>query len=85
MKLPGEAMLTFRIHPDEQNQDRCDLTMTARFRPKGLLGILYWYSVLPFHNVVFTGMLGGIRKSAERQERDASSPTDTPASASQRV
>lgn len=66
MKLPGEAMLTFRIHPDESSGDRCDLTMTARFRPKGLLGILYWYSVLPFHNVVFRGMLGGIRKGSEK-------------------
>lgn len=70
MKLPGEAMLTFRIHPDAQNTNRCDLTMTARFRPKGLLGILYWYSVLPFHNVVFSGMMKGIRQSALKDKPD---------------
>ncbi len=84
MKLPGEAMLTFRIHPDESSPDRCDLTMTARFRPKGLLGILYWYSVLPFHNVVFRGMLGGIRKGSENPRppllvamQNEHTPTDT--------
>lgn len=79
MKLPGEAMLTFRIHPDESSDQRCDLTMTARFRPKGLLGILYWYSVLPFHNVVFRGMLGGIRKGSEQlPPRPPATARDTP-------
>ncbi len=41
--------------------------MTARYRPKGILGILYWYSVLPFHGIVFKGMLKGIKRSAESQ------------------
>lgn len=69
MKLPGEAMLTFRIRPDEQRpKERCELTMSARFRPRGLLGILYWYSVLPFHHLVFRGMLNGIRRAAERSD-----------------
>jgi hypothetical protein len=39
--------------------------MTARFRPKGVFGILYWYSVLPLHNIVFGGMLRGIKRAAE--------------------
>ncbi|GAB2780967.1 SDR family oxidoreductase [Rhabdobacter roseus] len=51
MKLPGEAWLEFRI--DEQNV----LHQTATFRPKGLLGRLYWYAVIPFHFFVFDGML----------------------------
>jgi len=51
MKLPGEAWLEFRI--DENNI----LTQTATFRPLGLLGRLYWYSVLPFHSFIFNGML----------------------------
>ncbi|MCC5822101.1 MAG: SDR family oxidoreductase [Phycisphaerales bacterium] len=73
MKLPGEAMLTFRIRPDEQRPEaRCDLTMSARFRPKGLLGILYWYSVLPLHHIVFRGMLGGIRRTAEKIHHERS-------------
>jgi hypothetical protein len=46
--------------------------MTARFRPRGLLGILYWYSVLPLHHIVFGGMLRGIKRAAEgRQETGA--------------
>jgi len=75
MRLPGEAMLTFTIEPkeDEPNdngQARCDFTMSARFMPKGLLGILYWYSVLPFHHIVFKGMLGGIRRAAVEYESE---------------
>lgn len=51
MKLPGEAWLEFKI--DENN---C-LTQTATFRPLGLFGRLYWYSVLPFHGLIFKGMI----------------------------
>jgi hypothetical protein len=64
MKLPGIAMLNFELQPEE-NRGRTILTMTARFRPKGLLGILYWFAVLPLHNFVFGGMLRGIRTVAE--------------------
>jgi hypothetical protein len=42
--------------------------MTARFRPKGLAGIGYWYSVVPLHNIVFGGMLKGIKRAAESSE-----------------
>jgi uncharacterized protein YbjT (DUF2867 family) len=51
MKLPGEAWLEFKI--DENNI----LTQTATFRPLGLSGRLYWYSVLPFHGLIFRGMI----------------------------
>jgi uncharacterized protein YbjT (DUF2867 family) len=54
MKLPGEAWLEFRI--DNQNV----LHQTATFRPLGLLGRLYWYSVLPFHAFIFRGMIRNI-------------------------
>ena len=33
------------------------LIQTATFRPLGLLGRLYWYSVLIFHGIIFKGML----------------------------
>jgi hypothetical protein len=62
MKLPGVANLHFKLEP---KGDRTKLTMTARFRPKGILGIAYWYSVLPLHHIVFGGMLNGIRRAAE--------------------
>ncbi len=50
MKLPGEAWLEFKIVEDRLHQ-------TATFRPLGLLGRLYWYSVLPFHGFIFKGMI----------------------------
>lgn len=50
MRLPGEAWLEFKI---ENNI----LKQTATFRPRGILGRLYWYSVLPFHGFIFTGMI----------------------------
>ena len=70
MKLPGRAMLNFDLEPDG-SAERTKLTMTARFRPKGLVGILYWYAVSPLHNIVFGGMLNGIRRTAESMRRDA--------------
>ena len=57
MRLPGEAWLEFRI--DENNT----LHQTATFRPKGLRGRLYWYSIVPFHYFIFGGMIRGIAKS----------------------
>lgn len=54
MKLPGEAWLEFKI--DDHNV----LRQTATFRPLGLLGRLYWYSVLPFHGFIFNGMINKI-------------------------
>ncbi len=75
MKLPGTATLNFAMTP-EAKEIGTALAMTARFRPKGILGILYWYTVLPLHNVVFGGMLRGIKREAEsgpgRYQRGAS-------------
>ena len=66
MKLPGTATLEFNIEPlASEPGPRSRLTMAARFRPKGLLGLVYWYAVLPLHNIVFGGMLRGIRRAAE--------------------
>ena len=67
MKLPGVALLNFSMKP-AASSGCTSLTMTARFRPKGILGILYWYSVLPLHNLVFGGMLRGIKREAERMD-----------------
>lgn len=68
MKLPGQAMLNFDLASAGPEQPT-DLTMTARFRPKGLVGIMYWYTVVPLHNFVFGGMLKGIRQAAEAKNR----------------
>ncbi len=65
MKLPGEALLEFTIEPIDGASDRVRLTQTARFIPKGLLGLAYWYAVLPAHHFVFNGMLRGIKRAGE--------------------
>ena len=57
MKLPGEAWLEFRI--DEENT----LHQIATFRPRGIFGRLYWYSLVPFHFFIFGGMIDNIIKS----------------------
>lgn len=57
MRLPGEAWLEFSI--DEHDI----LHQTATFRPRGLAGRLYWYSVLPFHYFIFGGMIKNISKA----------------------
>lgn len=50
MKLPGDAWLEFNIKNNT-------LIQTATFRPIGISGRLYWYSVLPFHGFIFKNML----------------------------
>jgi len=55
MKLPGEAWLEFKLEGNT-------LWQTATFRPKGLMGRLYWYSVLPFHGAIFNGMINKLAK-----------------------
>ena len=57
------ATLSFEIDPLSDNQ--CTIVMTARFRSRGLLGIIYWYMVLPLHGIVFNGMLRGLVRTAE--------------------
>ena len=61
MKLPGEAELDFELAPHSSNSTQ--VVMTARFRPRGVLGLAYWYSVYPLHGFVFPVMLRGIAKN----------------------
>ena len=65
MKLPGEALLEFTIEPLPGEASRCRLVQTARFLPRGLLGLAYWYAVMPLHGIVFGRMLRGVRRVAE--------------------
>jgi len=62
MRLPGRAWLTWRI-TTESGETR--ITQTASFRPRGLLGRVYWAAVLPFHRFIFSSMLARIVESAE--------------------
>jgi hypothetical protein len=67
MRLPGEAWLTWDLAPSRAGTT---VTQTALFRPRGLLGRLYWLVLTPFHRFVFPGMLAGLL-----EESDADSHT----------
>jgi uncharacterized protein YbjT (DUF2867 family) len=57
MKVPGEAWLEFQL---EQKEGKWILLQRATFRPLGLWGRLYWYSMYPFHFFIFRKMAQSI-------------------------
>ncbi len=62
MRLPGQAWLRFTVAP---HQEGALLRQTAFYAPKGLLGLVYWYAIYPFHKLIFSGMIRGIADRAE--------------------
>lgn len=64
MKLPGIAELAFRVEPIQEGTSR--LLLDARFQPKGVTGIAYWYLVKPLHEFVFPSLVKGLKSEAER-------------------
>jgi hypothetical protein len=67
MKLPGTAWLSWRI--DERDGGGTRLRQLASFAPRGLLGRLYWYAMLPFHWLIFRRMAHAIARHAEQAEQ----------------
>jgi uncharacterized protein YbjT (DUF2867 family) len=63
MILPGKAWLEFRI--EEMSDGHLKLIQEASFQPRGLGGQLYWFSVAPFHFLVFPRMIRNIVKAAK--------------------
>jgi uncharacterized protein YbjT (DUF2867 family) len=63
MKLPGPAWLELTAEPDPEGGS--NYTQRAIFFPRGLAGRLYWYSILPFHGIIFAGMAERITAAAE--------------------
>ncbi|NLI80420.1 MAG: SDR family oxidoreductase [Deltaproteobacteria bacterium] len=61
MKVPGEAVLQFSLRPRDGG---CELIQVARFRPKGVWGLAYWYAMAPFHDYLFRGMLRSIARNS---------------------
>ena len=62
MKVPGEAWLQWRVEEDDAGTH---LFQTAIFAPKGLLGLAYWYMLLPMHAYMFTALANTIAREAE--------------------
>lgn len=53
MKVPGEAWLEFKVI---EFHGQHFLSQIATFRPSGLWGRIYWYTMFPFHIFLFNGM-----------------------------
>ncbi len=65
MKAPGDALLEFLIR--SEGPQRVAVDMIARFLPRGLAGLAYWYALLPAHQWLFEGMLGAVaRRTGQR-------------------
>ncbi|MFD4240290.1 SDR family oxidoreductase [Streptomyces sp. NPDC058525] len=80
MRLPGLAWLEMYADPRAGSAGPAGASYRQRalFHPRGLLGHLYWWSVAPFHAVVFGGMARNITRAAERIS--PSSPPAVPSS-----
>jgi uncharacterized protein YbjT (DUF2867 family) len=72
MRLPGLAWLELGVEPAEEpgGSGRSTYVQRALFHPRGLLGHAYWWSVAPFHGIVFGGMARNIAHAAEQLEAD---------------
>lgn len=64
MIIPGKAWLDFKV---SKEGDKVRIIQEATFTPRGLGGQLYWYSVMPFHGLVFPTMLRNIVRSSKRK------------------
>ncbi|MEV8093150.1 SDR family oxidoreductase [Kitasatospora sp. NPDC085879] len=62
MRLPGPAWLELTVAPD--GDGGAVYRQRALFHPHGLAGHAYWWSVAPFHAVVFGGMARNITERA---------------------
>ncbi len=66
MKLPGQAWLTFQA---EGTDGSSQLSQRAVFVPRGLLGRLYWWALVPFHFAIFQRMANKIARAAETRPK----------------
>ncbi|MER6278838.1 MULTISPECIES: SDR family oxidoreductase [unclassified Streptomyces] len=69
MRLPGLAWLEMYAEPDGKGRSR--YRQRALFHPHGLLGHAYWWSISPFHALVFGGMARNIARAAAATGRAA--------------
>lgn len=64
MKLPGLAWLEMSVEPLPSGGSL--YRQRAVFFPSGLSGRLYWFSILPLHGIIFSGMANRITSAAEK-------------------
>ena len=66
MRVPGQAWLDLSLRTDDAG--RTVLHQRALFHPRGLAGQAYWWSVKPFHGVIFGSMQRNMALAAEELE-----------------
>jgi uncharacterized protein YbjT (DUF2867 family) len=71
MRLPGLAWLDLSV---EERDGRTWFRQRALFHPRGLLGQLYWWSVWPFHGILFGRMQRNLRRAAETTDAGTGRP-----------
>jgi len=62
MKVPGRAWLEFQVEPRPGGGSL--LSQTAFFAPRGLAGLLYWYTLYPIHALIFSGLVKRLARNA---------------------
>jgi hypothetical protein len=62
MKVPGRAWLEFQVKPRPGGGSL--LSQTAFFAPRGLAGLLYWYTLYPIHALIFSGLVKRLARNA---------------------
>jgi len=63
MRLPGYAWLQFEAVTEPNGA--VSLRQTAFFEPRGFFGYVYWFAVMPFHELIFGNMARRIVSEAE--------------------
>lgn len=63
MKLPGLAFLNFEITKIDENTS--SIKVEPFFLPIGLFGVIYWYAMVPFHAIIFRGLMRKIQKGSK--------------------
>jgi hypothetical protein len=72
MRMFGPGWLEFEAQPQPDGTTR--LLQTAFYVPRGLMGLLYWYSLVPFHAFIFSGLIDQIVQHAEANQGVVSKP-----------
>jgi uncharacterized protein YbjT (DUF2867 family) len=69
LRAPGQGWMEWRVDSDDRSElveERCVLTQTAFFAPRGSSGFLYWYLLNPIHRFVFHGLIQAIKHQCEK-------------------
>lgn len=73
MRLPGRAWLELSVEPGPHGGSI--YRQRAVFEPHGLAGQLYWSALVPFHDLVFGGMVQNITGAAAAEETEGTRRT----------